>query len=122
MKLLCLLLAAGSLCSTMNAETIETGVTGVISISPTHGGPIHRDEPDSKPLPNVAFVIKKGDAIVALFTTDEHGAFRVTLRPGDYTISRKDSPGGIGKFEDHPFEVTEGEMKQVNWTIDSGIR
>ncbi len=90
-------------------------------MSPSHGGPIRRNEPDSRPMPNVAFVVKTGDEVVASFTTDEKGAFRVSLPPGDYKIARKDTPGGIGRSEAYDFKVIAGETKQITWKIDSGL-
>lgn len=122
MKLFASLLLLLTISGTMTGQTSESGVEGVISMSPTHGGPIRKDEPESRPLPNVAFVIKKGDEVVGSFTTDEHGAFRVPLPPGAYKITRRDTPGGIGKFENYDVQVAAGEMKKVTWTVDTGLR
>ena len=95
----------------------------MISISPIHGGPTRIGIPNSKPLAQAEFVIKKGEDNVATFTTDEQGRFRVTLPPGHYTVEKKDGGkrriGSSGPFE---VDIAEGQMKQVQWTCDSGMR
>ena len=121
MKGLLVLLVAILLPCSMSAAPNDTGIEGVIYISPAHGGPIRINEDARAPVPNLAFVVKQADNVVASFTTDEHGAFRVTLPPGDYKIARKETPGGIGKFEAFEVKVTPGEMKKVEWMIDSGL-
>ncbi len=122
MKALLLLLLPALLCGSMHASPNETGLEGIISMSPAHGGPIRAGEPDSRPLPAVEFVVMKGDDVVATFTTDKDGAFRVVLPPGEYKIARKNTPGGIGRFERSQVQVVAGEMKTMSWTVDSGLR
>jgi len=62
----------------------ETGIEGVITISPTQPGPVRADAPASEPLANTAFVVEKENAAVHQFTTDDHGRFRIQLPPGHY--------------------------------------
>ena len=100
----------------------ETGLEGVITISPTHGGPIRQGEPESKPLPHVAFVVKEGDRIVAKFETDEQGRFRVPLPPGNYNVAARDQRQKFNKYGPFPVEVIAGKMTQAHWDCDSGLR
>jgi len=100
----------------------ETGLEGVITTSPTHGGPIKEGEPESKPLPNMAFVVKEGDRTVATFETDEQGHFRVALPAGHYNVVAADERHKFGNYGPFPVEVVAGKMTQANWDCDSGLR
>ena len=100
----------------------ETGLEGVISVSPVRGGPSRQGASDSRPLANTAFVVKKGNDTITLFTTDDHGTFRISLAPGHYTISRKDWGGGLGSYGPFEVDVTAGQIKKVEWNCDTGIR
>jgi hypothetical protein len=110
-------------CSFTMAETQPaTGLEGVISISPIHGGPARRGIPNSRPYANVDFVVKKGDDTIASFKTDDQGRFRISLAPGHYTVSMKEGKRGIGSHGPFEVDIVEGQMKQVQWTCDSGMR
>ena len=64
----------------------DTGIEGVRSISPTHGGPVRADSQSSAPLAETEFVIREDDKTVATFKTDAEGKFTVALPPGHYAI------------------------------------
>ena len=100
----------------------ETGLEGVISISPIQGGPARVGVPNSRPYANIDFVVKKGDAIITSFKTDDQGRFRIPLAPGHYTVSMKDGKRGIGRHGPFEVDVVAGQIKQVQWTCDSGMR
>ena len=98
-----------------------TGIEGVISVSPSRPGPARRDVPNTSPVANIEFVVKKGDEKVTSFRTDAEGAFRVSLPPGHYVVLREDPGARIGhwRFE---ADVVAGQFTKVNWTGDSGMR
>jgi len=98
-----------------------SGIEGVVLVSPNRPGPIRKDGPTVAPAGNIEFVVKKGDAKVASFTTNAEGAFRILLFPGHYVVMREDSGAAIGhwRFE---VDVHAGEMAKVSWTGDSGMR
>jgi len=100
----------------------ETGIEGVISMSPIRGGPTRQGVPDSGPLANIEFLVKKEDSIVASFQTDDQGRFRVSLPAGHYTISRKDWYAKTGSYGPFEVDVAAGEMKVVRWDCDTGLR
>jgi Prealbumin-like fold domain len=100
----------------------ETGIEGVITISPTQPGPIRADTPGSKPLANTAFVVENQKGQVASFTTDDQGHFRISLSPGHYKVSSKGKKVGIGHFGPFEVDVVPGKMANVQWECDSGIR
>ena len=100
----------------------ETGIEGVITISPVQPGPIRADSPGSKPLANAAFVVENEKGVVGSFTTDDQGQFRISLAPGHYTLSREGKKGGIGKFGPFEVDVVAGKMTRVQWNCDTRIR
>jgi hypothetical protein len=107
----------------MNAETpsLTTGIEGVVSISPTHGGPVRAGEASSAPLVNMTFESTSDAGAVTTFTTDNAGYFRVSLSPGRYTIKKRDTKKfpRCGPFD---VEVTAAGFNKVEWACDSGMR
>jgi hypothetical protein len=119
------LLLFGVLLSMANAETptvATSGIQGVILVSPSHPGPIRKDDmAASAPVVKMSFDVLKAEQKVASFTTDAEGHFQISLSPGHYVISRNDPEAGIGHwlFE---ADVVAGEMAKVRWAADSGMR
>ena len=98
------------------------GVEGTISISFIQGGPTRKGEPDSRPLPNITFEVKQNGHVTKSFQTDDRGQFHVELKPGHYTIARKDWEGAVGFYGPFEVEVAQGKMTKVEWKCDSGLR
>ena len=99
----------------------NTGIEGVIFVSPSHGGPVRQDVPNTAPVANVAFVVKKGEETITSFKTDGEGRFQVSLPPGHYTVTRNDSGSRIGRWR-FEADVVAGQVTKVQWTADSGMR
>ncbi|MFL6501611.1 MAG: hypothetical protein ACJ8LL_12955 [Candidatus Udaeobacter sp.] len=100
----------------------QSGIQGVITISPANPGPTRIGAAASMPLAKLTFAVEKNNNEVASFITDEQGRFRVELPAGHYKISlkgRRSSIGHIGPFE---ADVEPGKMTNVEWECDSGIR
>jgi hypothetical protein len=110
---------------TAAAETpapAASGIEGTIVVSPTHPGPIRKDEePRVAPVGNAQFVVKAGDAIVKTFTTDGDGHFQVALPPGHYVVLRESPGSRVGRWR-FEADLVAGQMTKVNWTADSGMR
>jgi Prealbumin-like fold domain len=102
--------------------TNDTGIEGVITVSPAHGGAIRVGEQNSKPLAYVPFVVANDKGPTTEFTTDDQGRFKVTLPPGHYTVARKGTQKGIGRYGPFNVDVTAGQMTRVEWRCDSGMR
>ena len=117
-----LLFMAASVFAEQPPSGAETGIEGVIMISPVQAGPIRADAPGSKPLANAAFVVENEKGEVASFTTDDQGRFRTSLAPGHYKVSLKGRKTTIGRFGPFEADVVPGKMTKVQWECDSGIR
>ena len=105
-----------------SAQTPDTGIEGLITISPVHGGPFRPGLPNSRPLANTAFVVENEKGTVTSFTTDDQGQFRISLAPGHYSVSMKDRKGGIGRYGPFEADVVAGQVTKVQWNCDSGMR
>ena len=115
------LVMAASVFAEQSPSGTETGLEGVITISPRYG-PIRADSPGSKPLANAAFAVENEKGEVASFTTDDQGRFRTSLAPGHYKVSLKGRKMTIGRFGPFEADVVPGKMTKVQWECDSGIR
>ena len=100
----------------------DSGIEGVISISPARPGPVRVDEAGSVPLANATFVIENDSREIASFTTDDKGHFRAAVPPGHYKVSLKGRKSSIGRFGPFEVDVVAGKMTKVQWECDSGIR
>jgi hypothetical protein len=100
----------------------ESGIEGVITISPANPGPIRADAAASMPLANATFAVEKNNGEVTSFITDGQGRFRVSLPPGHYKVSLKGRKTTIGRFGPFEADVAPGKMTNVQWECDSGIR
>ena len=103
-------------------ETGDTGIDGVITVGPTHGGPVRPGMPSSAPLANATFVVANESSAVAEFTTDNQGYFKVSLPRGHYTVTKKERRKGIGRYGPFDVEVVAGQMTKVEWQCDTGMR
>jgi len=100
----------------------DTGIEGVITISPTKPGPVRADAPSSMPLANTAFGVESQKGEITSFTTDDQGRFRVPLAPGHYKVSLKGKTSSVGHYGPFEVDVVAGQMTKVEWRCDSGIR
>jgi len=116
-------------CFVARAETQPTpppeagsGLEGTISLHNISGGPVREGVPDSKPLANTTFVVKKGDLMIATFTTDGQGRFQISLPSGHYSISKKDWKSRVGFYGPFEVEIAAGQIKKVQWNCDTGMQ
>ena len=91
-------------------------------MSPARPGPLRRGDPESKPLPDVGFVVQHEGKTVATFRTDDQGRFHVLLKPGHYTVQREGAKSAVGYFGPFEVDVAAGDVKKVEWQCDSGMR
>ena len=103
-------------------ETSDTGIEGVITLSPTHPGPVRPGVISSKPLANATFIVGNENGAVAEFTTDAQGRFKVSVAAGHYAVTKKDRQKGIGRYGPFDVDVVAGQMTKVEWQCDTGMR
>ena len=101
----------------------NTGITGVVLVTPIRPGPIRAgsESPSTAPLPNARFSVTNDAGEVTTFTTDATGHFEVLLKPGHYVVVLAENrfPKPCGPFE---INVEAGKMTDVEWRCDSGMR
>jgi len=106
----------------MPSPEAGTGLEGSIFLHGISGGPVKQGVPDSKPLANTTFVVKKDDLTIASFTTDDQGRFRISLPSGHYTVSKKDWNSRVGFYGPFPVDITASQIKKVQWNCDTGMQ
>jgi hypothetical protein len=124
-KLVMDLLLFGVMASLFSGQTrgeSETGLEGVIIVSPISPGPLKADAPVSAPFKNASFIVESEKGVVSSFTTDDAGRFRISLAPGHYKVSRKGAKPAIGNFGPFEVNVVAGQMTKVEWDCDTGMR
>jgi hypothetical protein len=117
-----LILMAACVYADQTPSAGETGIEGVITISPAQAGPVRDDSPSSRPLANAAFAVENEKGEVAVFTTDGEGHFRTSVPPGHYKVSMQGRKSSIGRFGPFEVDVVAGKITKVEWQCDSGIR
>ena len=122
LKILVLLVMSSCFSSAQTQTESGTGIEGLVTVGPIHGGPSRIGTPDSRPLANAAFVVENEKGSVASFTTNDQGRFRISLAPDHYTVSMKDKKGGIGRYGPFDVDVIAGHMTKVEWRCDTGMR
>lgn len=101
----------------------ETGLEGVITVGPIHGGPVRPGVPSSKPLVNTEFaVVETEKGAAASFKTDDQGRFKISLGPGHYRVAKKEERTRIGRCGPFDVDVVAGQMTKVQWYCDTGMR
>jgi len=101
----------------------NTGITGVVLVTPIRPGPIRAgsESPNAAPLPNTTFTVSSDRRAVTKFTTDATCRFEISLMPGHYVVLLAENrfPKPCGPFE---VNVEAGKMTNVEWRCDSGMR
>ena len=91
----------------------NTGITGVVMVTPTRPGPVRAgSESTAAPLPDATFTVTSDSGSVTRFTTDTMGRFKVLLKPGHYVVLLAENrfPKPCGRFE---ISVKPGKMTDV---------
>jgi hypothetical protein len=81
---------------------------------------IGQECPD-QPYQAVLTVLSPDGQEIVKVQTDEAGAFKIPLEPGEY-ILRPESPNVMPSAGEQPFTVESGRFTQLTILYDSGIR
>jgi hypothetical protein len=97
-----------------------TGLRGKVMRGPTQ--PVCRvNDPCEEPARGVRLVFYRSGKVVARATTNEKGWYRVTLRPGRYTVGTQ-NPRVSKNLTPKTATVPTGSVRRVDFDIDTGLR
>jgi hypothetical protein len=99
-----------------------SGIRGVVVAGPQCPVESAQSPCPDAPLAKTEVQVKRSGNVVATATSDETGAFQVTLPPGTYSVEAVTDMGGIGYARPVDVTVTEGAFAQVSVVVDTGIR
>jgi len=108
-------------CGSADGGTTTSGLKGRVMRGPIQ--PVCRvNEPCDEPARGVKLLFYRSGKLVARATTNQRGWYRVTLKPGAYTV-RTNRPSQFEKVPDpSQVRVPRGRVKRVDFQIDTGIR
>ena len=97
-----------------------TGLRGKVMRGPTQ--PVCRvNDPCEEPARGVRLVFYRSGKAVARATTNQKGWYRVTLRPGSYTVGTQ-NPRVSKNLTPKTATVPTSTVRRVDFDIDTGLR
>jgi hypothetical protein len=97
-----------------------TGLRGKVMRGPTQ--PVCQlNDPCEEPARGVRLVFYRSGKVVARATTNQKGWYRVTLRPGRYTVGTQ-NPRVSRNLSPKTATVPTSTVRRVDFDIDTGIR
>jgi hypothetical protein len=114
-----LVLGAG-LAGAANPTAVTSGLRGVVTRGPIK--PVC-DESNSCEEPAAGLVLRfsRGGVVVAQVKTGSRGGYRVTLRPGRYSVTTPNRRPGMG-LQPEVVRVPRGRVARVDFRLDTGIQ
>jgi hypothetical protein len=116
---------ASSLLGCVSAEVsaAESGVTGIVTVSPTRPGPQVAGEASWRPFADAEVQLRDAHgAIVGRTNTDSKGNFRILAPSGQYQV-RIDTHGALfPRCQPESAQVAEAQLAHVEISCDSGMR
>jgi hypothetical protein len=96
-------------------------LTGVVKRGPI--APVCvAEQPCDEPAKNVALLFSRAESVVARVVTDGQGRYRIRLRAGLYSVRRPGAATFDRKLEPSRVKVYAGKVRNVDFSIDTGIR
>lgn len=80
------------------------------------------EQPCDEPAKNVALLFSRNSAVVARVVTDGQGRYRLRLPAGVYGVRRPATATLDRKLEPNRVRVYAGRVRNVDFSIDTGIR
>ena len=100
----------------------ESGIEGQFFVYPINGGPELPGVLNQAPWGDTSFTIRRGDKVIATFSTDAKGRFRVPLAPAKYTLLPTEPHSALPETEPLELEVPPGKFLKLGVKFDTGIR
>jgi Carboxypeptidase regulatory-like domain len=115
-------LAAGVLAGPVSAtaSTRSAVLAGTVLVAPATPVCMPR-VPCMRPAAGVVLAFRRGGAVRARVTTGKDGHYRVALAPGSYGV-RVTRPTGVRRLRPDAVTVSAGQVKQLTFYLDTGIR
>ena len=105
------------------ASAAESGVGGVVTISPARPGPQRIGERSSKPFSGAEVQLRDAaGATVAHAKADASGAFHILVPPGQYQLFIDSRSAVFPRCEQRSVQVVAGQTTPVELNCDSGMR
>jgi hypothetical protein len=106
--------------SAASGSSASSGLRGLVTLSPTR--PVCLEEqPCSKPAVGVVLVFRGDGGSITRVTTRADGTYRVSLRPGRYTVAAPRYRVGSG-ITPQTVRVPRGRVAHLDFEIDTGIQ
>jgi hypothetical protein len=80
------------------------------------------EQPCDEPAKNVTLLFSRNGAVVATVVTDGQGRYRRRLPAGTYIVRRPVAAAPDRKLEPNRVRVYAGRVRNVDFSIDTGIR
>jgi hypothetical protein len=110
-------------CVSSEVSAEESGVSGVVTVTPARPGPQRAGAPGGKPLVGADVQIRDaGGAIVGRATTDADGAFRILAPSGEYQVHLDVQGAKFPRCGRQRVRVEAGRMAHLDLSCDSGMR
>jgi hypothetical protein len=122
MRLVVLLSSVALVAAAGAQATPRTGtLTGVVTRGPIV--PVCAvEQPCEEPAKNVTLLFSHDGAVVARVVTDGQGRYRRRLPAGSYAVRRPAAATFDRKLEPNRVKVFPGRVRNVDFSIDTGIR
>lgn len=107
----------------MGAWAAESGVNGIVTVSPARPGPQRAGDPRVTPLAGAEVQLRsEAGAIVARSNADSNGAFRIIAPAGQYQLHIETHGGRFPRCQHKSVQVADGQMTHLDVGCDSGMR
>jgi len=110
-------------CAIASAETLTTGVSGTVRISPSHPGPQRIGDSGRAPMAGATVQVRDAnERVVARVVTAADGQFSASVPPGEYTLEVDVGSAVLPRCGSAHAIVQEGHIWSVELECDSGMR
>src|SRR5260221_13675430 len=99
----------------------DSGIVGQLTIGPL--GPVERPGTiNYRPYEGTVIVLDQEEKMVTQFRSGPDGSFRISLKPGTYTLHPESAVRPYPRAAKQIVKVSNGQFTQVRINYDTGIR